>query len=80
MKADWKAKFFTDPDWSNVVDMFEEYIRDVDNIRTIDTDRHSEAVHADLIARQLVAERLQNFINSTKLFAKTAQRAGQRLR
>lgn len=67
-KHTWQHKFYTDPDWSKVEDMFVDYIAELQDISLIDTDRASEAVHADLKARQLIAEKLNKFIESTQLF------------
>lgn len=73
--SDWRIKFYTDPDWHNVIDEFESYIADCENIKSIDTDRPSEAVHADVIARRLVAERLRAFIESTKMTSKLSKKS-----
>lgn len=60
-------KFFSDPDWKLVEDMFTENLADIADLTTIDTSQPAEHVKAELIARGLVHNYLAEVLNKTVL-------------
>lgn len=59
----WLDKFISDPDWERLEQWIAEFFEHETDISTIDSSRSSEAVHAEIIARQRISNDIALFRN-----------------
>jgi len=65
-------KFFKDPDWRLVEQLFLEYLRPLLDLTKIDTKRSNDEITADVRARQIAYDRLMDFLIGAGLLKKSA--------
>lgn len=63
-------KFTGDPDWYLIEELLESYIEPLKRIDNIDTDKPSEAVHAQITGRKEAVTQIEKFLNQTRLSTK----------
>ena len=65
-----QQKFFSDPDWEEVVKLLMGRVDELKNFDTIDTNQSAETVKAEIIGRRLAYNALIEFIQDTKIGGK----------
>jgi hypothetical protein len=60
-------KFYSDPDWALVVEMFTKHLTPLMDMTTIDTTQSAETVKAEVIARSLAFNTLADIVNETEI-------------
>lgn len=66
-------KFFLDPDWVLVEEMLYEYIEPLRDISTIDLNRGSDAVMADVAGRQKAYDGITKFLKDCRILGKISK-------
>lgn len=67
-------EFFLHPNWGSLIELLEEYINDLTDVKNIDTDgKSSDEIATELKARQLTHERINNFIEDTLTIKKAKE-------
>jgi hypothetical protein len=62
-----QQRFYSDPEWYQVEELIRGYIEPLKDMSTIDTTQPAEHVKAEIIGRLLAYDRLNEFIEQTKL-------------
>lgn len=62
----WLDKFINDPDWPKLEQWIADFFQHETDISTIDASRPSEAVHAEIIARQNISHDIALFRNQAE--------------
>lgn len=60
-------KFVSDPEWHYIEDALKDYIAPLHDIEGVDTSQDSDAVRAEVIARKLAAQRLEQFLSGMNM-------------
>ncbi len=60
-------KFFSDPDWSHIEKILEDYINPLRDVLTIDATQDGETVRAEVLSRQISYEKLNKFLQDAKI-------------
>lgn len=59
-------KFFQDPDWPGVEAVLMHYVNQIDSLSDIDRNQLPEAVHAEVVGRQVAKEKIIEFLREVK--------------
>jgi len=70
IKKKLQSKFFSDPDWVLVENMINEYIEPLRDISTINLDRGSDSVMADVAGRQKAYAGMTAFLRDCRILGK----------